>query len=286
MLYLQGAKLEDTFRMKGEAMIRRSAVAGSFYAGTRERLRLQVEDLLPEASTQVQAIGVVVPHAGYMYSGRVAAAVYSRVEFPDVFVILGPNHTGLGAGAAIMTYGQWETPLGNARIDTELGRAILASSAVLEEDHLGHLREHSIEVQLPLLQYFERPFTFVPICLFSHEYAACQDVGLAVAKAVRETTRRVLLVASTDMSHFISREEARAKDRKAIDAILTLDPEGLHRVVRREGISMCGFHPTTAMLVAAKALGATRADLMMYTDSGEVTRDLQEVVAYAGFVVR
>lgn len=272
--------------MKGEAMIRRSAVAGSFYAGTRERLRLQVEDLFPRAATQTQAIGVVVPHAGYMYSGRVAAAVYSRVTFPDTFVILGPNHTGLGAGAAIMTYGQWETPLGCVRIETELGKAILANSSVLEEDHLGHLREHSIEVQLPLLQHFERPFSIVPICLYSHEYAACQEVGHAVAKAVRQAETRVLLVASTDMSHFISREEAMAKDQRAIDAILALDPEGLHRVVRGEGISMCGFHPTTAMLVAAKALGATGADLVMYTDSGEVTRDLQEVVAYAGLVIR
>ena len=132
----------------------------------------------------------------------------------------------------------------------------------------------------------ERSKHSVPICLLSHEYAACQDVGQAVAKAVREAATRALLVASTDMSHFISREEATAKDRKAIDAILALDAEGLHRVVRREGISMCGFHPTTAMLVAAKALGATRGDLVMYTDSGEVTRDLQEVVAYAGLVLR
>ena len=267
-------------------MIRRSAVAGSFYAGTRDRLRLQVEDLLPKEVTRERAIGVVAPHAGYIYSGRVAAAVYSRVEFPDAFVILGPNHTGQGAGAAIMTYGQWETPLGAVRIDAELGKAILAHSSVLEEDSLGHLREHSIEVQLPFLQYFERPFTFVPICLFSHEYAACQDVGQAVAKAVQGAGKRVLLVASTDMSHYISREEATLKDRKALDAILALDPERLHRVVRHEGISMCGFHPTTAMLVAAKALCATKADLVMYTDSGEVTRDLHEVVAYAGLVIR
>lgn len=267
-------------------MIRRSAVAGSFYAGTRDRLRLQVEDLLPRSTTPKRAIGVVAPHAGYMYSGKVAGAVYSRVEFPDVFVILGPNHTGLGAGAAIMTYGQWETPLGKVPIDADLGKAILGYSAVLEEDHLGHIREHSIEVQLPFLQFFDRPFSFVPICLFSHEYAACQEVGQAVAKAVRETKKRVLLVASTDMSHYISRDEAMQKDRKAIDAMLALDPEGLHRVVRREGISMCGFHPTTAMLVAAKVLGASRADLVTYTDSGEVTRDLQEVVAYAGLIVR
>ncbi len=267
-------------------MIRRAAVAGSFYAGTRERLRLQVEDLLPREIKPQQAIGVVVPHAGYMYSGRVAGAVYARVEFPDTAVILGPNHTGLGAGAAITTYGQWETPLGSVPIDADLGRAILANASVLEEDHLGHLREHSIEVQLPFLQYFQRPFSLVPICLFSHEYAACQNVGDAVASAVRQAGKRVLLVASTDMSHYISRDEASAKDRKAIDAILALDPEGLHRVVRREGITMCGFHPTVAMLVAAKALGASGAELVMYTDSGEVTKTLDEVVAYAGLIVR
>ena len=267
-------------------MIRRSAVAGSFYAGTRDRLRLQVEDLLPMGVAQARAMGVVAPHAGYIYSGRVAGAVYSRVEFPDVFVILGPNHTGLGAGASIMTSGQWETPLGKVPIDADLGKAILANASVLEEDHLGHIREHSIEVQLPFLQYPERPFSFVPICLFSHEYAACQDVGQAVAKAIRETNRRVLLIASTDMSHYVSREEATRKDRKAIDAILALDPEALHRTVRREGISMCGFHPTTAMLVAAKALGASMVDLVKYTDSGEVTQDLHEVVAYAGLIVR
>jgi len=267
-------------------MIRRSAVAGTFYAGTRDRLRLQVEDLLPKGAVSERAIGAVVPHAGYMYSGRVAASVFARAEFPEAFVILGPNHTGQGAGAAIMSYGQWETPLGQVQIDHELGKAILANSSVLEEDHLAHFREHSIEVQLPFLQYFERPFGFVPICLFSHEYAACQEVGQAVAAAVRRSGRRVLVVASTDMSHYVSRDDAAVMDRKAIDAILTLDPEGLHQVVRREGITMCGFHPTVAMLVAAKALGATRADLVAYTDSGEVTRQLDEVVAYAGLLVR
>jgi AmmeMemoRadiSam system protein B len=267
-------------------MIRRSAVAGSFYAGTRDSLRLQVEGLLPKSVASERAIGLVAPHAGYVYSGRVAGAVYSRVEFPETFVILGPNHTGLGAAAAIMTDGEWETPLGKVSVDTELGKAILANSPMLEEDHLGHLREHSIEVQLPFLQWFDRPFRFVPICLLSHLYATCREVGWAVARAVQTTGRRVVLVASTDMSHYVPRSEATAKDRKAIEAIMGLDPEGLYQVVRREGISMCGFHPTTAMLVAATALGASRGELVMYTDSGEVTRNLKEVVAYAGLIIR
>ncbi len=267
-------------------MIRRAAVAGSFYAGTRERLRLQIADLLPREVKPEPALAVVAPHAGYLYSGRVAGAVYSRVEHPETVVILGPNHTGLGAGAAIMTYGQWETPLGPVPIDAELGKAILGHAPILEEDHLGHLREHSIEVQLPLLQYSGRPFSLVPICLFSHEFAACQNVGQGIAAAVRQTRKRILLVASTDMSHYVSRDEAGTQDRKAIDAILALDPERLHRVVLHEGISMCGFHPTVAVLVAAKALGASSAELVMYTDSGEVTRSLEEVVAYAGLIIR
>jgi len=267
-------------------MVRRAAVAGTFYAGTRERLRVQVQDLLPAGSGLTPAVAVVAPHAGYVYSGRVAGAVYARVEIPECCVILGPNHTGLGPGASIMVSGQWETPLGTVPIDTELARAILEGSAILEEDQVAHLREHSVEVQLPFLQQRETPFRFVPIVLYSHEYAACVDVGQAVAEAVRRSGKRVLLIASTDMSHYVSRATASAKDRQAIDAILALDPEGLHRVVRREGISMCGFHPTTAVLIAAKALGATAAELVQYTDSGEVTRDVREVVGYAGLIIR
>lgn len=267
-------------------MIRRAAVAGSFYVGTRERLRAQAGDLIRGDVQRVRAIGAVVPHAGYIYSGKVAGAVYARLAFPDVFVILGPNHTGLGAGAAIMTYGAWETPLGQVPIDTDLARSIQRSSQTLEEDHLGHQREHSIEVQLPLLQACGSPFSFVPICLFSSEYAVCQDVGLAIAEAVARSDRGALVVASTDMSHYIDEEQAKVKDRQAIDAILALDPERLHRVVRRTGITMCGFHPTTTMLVAARELGATSAELVAYATSADVTKDRSSVVGYAGMIVR
>jgi AmmeMemoRadiSam system protein B len=267
-------------------MLRKAAVAGTFYAGTRERLRQQVADLLPPGVVPEPALGVIVPHAGYRYSGRVAGEVYAQVVIPPTGVILGPNHTGRGAGAAILSEGHWETPLGAVPIDGPLAHAIRAHAAILEEDARGHLHEHSIEVQLPFLQYVAPAFRFVPICLFSAEYAACQNVGQAVAAAVREAGAPVLLVASTDMSHYLSREEAAVKDRKAVDSMLALDPEGLHRVVRQEGISMCGYHPTVAMLIAAKALGATRAELVRYTDSGEVTGTTEEVVAYAGLIVR
>lgn len=267
-------------------MIRRAVVAGTFYEGSRERLRTQVAHLLAPDVTPEEVIGVVVPHAGYVYSGRVAGAVYSRVAWPESWVILGPNHTGQGLDASIMTSGEWETPLGPVPVDGELAKAILGHSTVMGEDPLSHAREHSIEVQLPFLQIRGEPFCFVPISLYRHEYAVCQEVGQALAAGIRQVGKRVVLVASTDMSHYVSRTEAAAKDRKALDAILALDPEGLHRVVRREGISMCGFHATVAMLVAAKALGATSAELVKYTDSGEVTGDTSEVVAYAGLIIR
>lgn len=267
-------------------MIRRAVVAGSFYPGTPERLRAQAADLITGDLPKVRAIGAVVPHAGLIYSGKVAGSVYARLAFPDVFVILGPNHTGVGAGVAIMTYGKWETPLGQVPIDTGLARTILRNSRTIKEDDLGHQREHSIEVQLPLLQACGRPFSFVPICLFSSEYAACQDVGLAVAQAIAASNRSVLMVSSTDMSHHISQKQAKAKDQLAIDAILACDPQRLHRVVRQEGISMCGFHSTTAMLIAAKELGATSAELVSYATSADVTKDDSSVVGYAGLIVR
>ena len=267
-------------------MTRRAVVAGTFYEGTRDRLRTQVAYLLAPGVTVEEVVGIVVPHAGYVYSGGVAGAVYPRVAWPETWVIIGPNHTGLGAPASIMTSGEWETPLGLVPIDAELGESILSHSTVLREDQHAHAREHSIEVQLPFLQIREQPLRFVPISLYRHEYAVCQDVGQAVATGIREVGRRVVLAASTDMSHYVPRETAAAKDRKALDAILALDPEGLHTVVRKEGISMCGFHATAAMLVAAKALGATKAELVRYTDSGEVTGDAAEVVAYAGLIIR
>ncbi|MBZ0168130.1 hypothetical protein MELA_02371 [Candidatus Methylomirabilis lanthanidiphila] len=266
-------------------MIRQAVAAGSFYPEMPERLRAQAADLIAGDLPKVRAIGAIVPHAGYIYSGKISGAVYGRLVFPDVFVILGPNHTGVGAGVAIMTHGKWETPLGQIPIDTELATAILRNSQTIEEDQLGHQREHSIEVQLPLLQASDRPFSFVPICLFSSEYAVCQDVGLAVAQAIAGLNRSVLIVASTDMSHYVSREQAKIKDHLAIEAIVACDPQRLHRIVRREGITMCGFHPTTALLVAAQELGATSAELIGYATSADVTKDDSSVVGYAGLVV-
>jgi AmmeMemoRadiSam system protein B len=247
---------------------------------------VQAADLVAGEGPKTRAIGAVVPHAGYLYSGRIAGSVYARAVFPDTFVILGPNHTGLGSGAAIMTYGAWETPLGQVPIDTDLARSIREHSWTLEEDHVAHLREHSIEVQLPLLQAFGVSFSFVPICLFSTEFAACQDVGRAVAEAVLQSDRRVVLIASTDLSHYVDHARATVTDQRVIEAVQTVDPQRLHRTVVRERISMCGLHPTTAMLIAARELGATIGELVGYATSGDVTKDYGSVVGYAGLLIR
>jgi len=271
--------------MERQEPVRRPAVAGSFYSGAAAGLRRQLHHLLPAVRGGESALGVVVPHAGYRYSGKVAGAVYARLDFPESCIVLGPNHTGLGAEVALVARGAWETPLGQFSIDTELARAVQAQSPAIVEDPLAHLREHSIEVQLPFLQYLQGPRRFVPLCLLRADLPACREVGRALAAAVREVGRRVLLVASTDMSHYVPRAEAAEKDRQALEAMLRLDPEGLYGTVRRLGISMCGAHVVTAMLVAAQALGATRAELVMYGDSGDETGSAEQVVGYAGVVV-
>ena len=264
---------------------RRPAVAGTFYAGTARRLPEQVKAFLPAGVPRQRVVGAVAPHAGFLYSGRVAGEGYARIEPPATLVILGPNHTGLGAGAAIVCEGTWTTPLGEVRIDRDLARAIVDVSDTLEEDALAHRDEHSIEVQLPFLQMLMPEAAFVPICLMGQGPALCRDVGRAVAEGVRRTGRSAVIVASTDMSHYVPRAVAERKDRLAIAAIEALDADGLLAVVRREGISMCGSVPTAAAMVAARALGATRGDLVRYATSGEVSGDDRQVVGYAGILL-
>ena len=273
-------------------MSRQAAVAGYFYQGTAEGLRRQVEGYLVPGAERVKALGILSPHAGLLYSGSVAGAVYSRIEMPDTYVLIGPNHTGLGAPVSIMTSGSWETPLGTVAINETLADAIKEKSSFIHEDSLAHMREHSLEVQLPFIQYLKDPFTIVPIQMLDTRLDTCRAVGTAVAEAIKEKGQgaggkghEVLIVASSDMSHYEPASAAKEKDHKAIDHLLKLDPEGLYRTVRDLGVTMCGFGPAVAMLVACKALGATGAELVKYTNSGEVSGDYDQVVAYAGVVV-
>ncbi len=272
-------------------MLRHPAVAGQFYKDSPESLKKQVRQFILPDAPKTKALGILSPHAGLIYSGSTAGAVYSSIELPGTFVLLGPNHTGLGAPVSLMAKGGWETPLGAVAIDEALAGAILAKSPRIHEDSLAHLREHSLEVQLPFIQYLKDDFKIVPIQMLDTRLETCIEVGRAVGSAIAECGMRnaecgkALIIASSDMSHYERAATAKEKDFKAIQAILDLDPEGLYRTVKDYGITMCGYGPAVAMLVACKLLGATRAELIKYTNSGEVSGDYEQVVGYAGIVV-
>jgi len=276
-------------------MIRHAAVAGYFYKGSPEGLRKQVSEFVTPAVMQKKAIGIVVPHAGLIYSGSVAGAVYSNIEIPDIIVLIGPNHTGLGAPVSLMAKGAWETPLGLVSIDETLAAAIMAKSPRIREDELAHLREHSLEVQLPFIQYFKSDFKIVPIQMLDTRLETCQELGKAVASAIidrrgvgkgkDEGLNRVLIVASSDMTHYEKATAAKEKDFKAIQQMLNLNPKGLYRTVTELGITMCGYGPAVAMLTAAQLLDATKAELVKYANSGETSGDFDQVVGYAGIIV-
>ena len=238
-----------------------------------------------DAAEKTRAKGIVVPHAGYVYSGGVAGEVYSSVEIPERHIIFCPNHTGVGAKAAVMVRGSWRMPWGEVPIDEELADRLLAASPLLAEDATAHRGEHSLEVQLPFLRRFRETFRFVPVALGNLSLPDCRTLGEAVARVAGEEALPPLLIASSDMSHYEPDGVARKKDGQAIDRILALDPEGLFRVVRSERISMCGVIPATVVLFASLALGAGSARLIQYSTSGDVSGDRGQVVGYAGLAL-
>ncbi|GAC1429180.1 MAG: AmmeMemoRadiSam system protein B [Thermoanaerobaculia bacterium] len=269
--------------------VRQPAVAGTFYEGDPKRLRAQVQACFGEnarTSTKERFIGAVVPHAGLMYSGHVAAAFYGLAELPARFIILCPNHTGSGHFAAIDREGAWRTPLGDAAIDSELASALMTRTKLLKDDPRAHAREHSLEVQLPFLQeLLGSDFTFVPICLGAPSYDMCVNVGNAIAEVIAAAGEPIGILASSDLNHYEDQKETLRKDGLAIDQVLALDPEQLWRVVEQSDVSMCGYIPTTTMLIAAKKLGATRARLLKHATSGDINRDYAHVVGYAAILV-
>ncbi len=268
-------------------MIREPAVAGMFYNANPSGLRREVEGFLAEGPRKKEkAIGIVSPHAGYMYSGHVAGAVFSKVAVPKKVLILCPNHTGAGAFASINASGFWKTPLGEVKIEEHLARHLMEFDTELEEDSSAHRREHALEVQLPFLQVIREDFEFVPLCLSHFSYGECETLGKAMARLIRESGEEILIVASSDMNHYESQERTLAKDERAIECILDLDPQALYGRVHEEDISMCGIIPTTCMLIAAKELGAKKAELIKHATSGDVSGDYSGVVGYAGIVVR
>lgn len=264
-------------------MRRKPCVAGFFYPRNPDSLRSMIQRMIDAEAEKKKALAVISPHAGYEYSGSVAGHVFSSVELPRRFVILGPSHRDIPVKMAIMSSGVWEMPLGEVPVDSDLASLIMAHTAGIEEDAQSHLNEHSLEVQVPFLQYFAEHLSIVPISIsYMAAYEDLQELGLGVAKAIKEAGDEIMIVASTDMSHYVTQEEAKKKDFLAIDKILNLDPKGLYDVVKKERISMCGIHPTTAALVASQALDAQKAELIMYQTSGDVSGNFVEVVGYAG----
>lgn len=265
-------------------MVRQPAVAGKFYTGDPVRLREELSALVPPGETR-QAIGIIAPHAGYVYSGKVAGKVYSAVRVPDTVLILGPNHTGAGTAAALAPETEWLTPLGSVPVNRRLSQLILEQVPLVREDALAHRFEHSLEVQVPFLQYRNPGVSIAALCLALPDFPSISRVGEGIAKAIAAYGEEVLIVASSDMTHYESAAAAKVKDDQALAQLADLNPEGLLRVCREKDITMCGVIPATALLVAAKALGATSCRLVDYATSGEVNGDLRSVVAYAALTV-
>jgi hypothetical protein len=267
-------------------MIRPPAVAGHFYSSNPKELAQAVDAFLSPRAERKRAIGCVVPHAGYMYSGHVAGAVYSSFEIPARLILIGPRHFPRGESLAILSEGSWASPLGEAKIDSELAAELKREFPRLREDAVAHEREHSLEVQIPFLQRLRGDFRFVPIVLGTDRYGVLEELGHAVAKVAAAQSEPVMVAASSDMNHYESDAITRVKDERAIARVLALDPRGLYDTVRGEGITMCGMAAAVVMLVAVRDLGATNAELVRYATSGDINGDREHVVGYAGIVIR
>jgi AmmeMemoRadiSam system protein B len=274
--------------------VRRPVQAGAFYEANPEALNRQIENCfcnklgpgkLPEVAEigPRNVIGLICPHAGYMFSGPVAAHAYGRLATdgkPDTIIIFGPNHTGIGSGIALMNEGSWRTPLGDVEIDTQTADEIVKESSIVDVDDSAHSSEHSIEVQLPFLQYiYGSTFKFVPVCFLMQDQSSAAKVGRAAAKVV--DGKNAVIIASSDMTHYEPQERAKRKDLEALEMVEALDETRFNQVIEARRVTACGTGPITALMVAAKNLGAKEAKLLCYKTSGDVIGDYSSVVGYA-----
>jgi len=267
-------------------MNRKPAVAGAFYPASPQSLSKTVSSMVDNEATKVEAVGLVLPHAGYVYSGPVAGATISRVQLEDTCILLGPNHTGYGVPFSLWPDDAWETPLGCVAIDDKLRQELLTNSAYLANDAAAHIREHSLEVQLPFLQHLKPNIKIVPIVLGGGTPGDYQALGQEIARVLSATGQRATIIASSDMTHYEPHSVAEGKDKLAIKAIIDLDAEALVACITEHNITMCGYAPTLTLIAAAKGLGANTGELIHYQTSGDTSGDYQSVVGYAGIVVR
>jgi AmmeMemoRadiSam system protein B len=276
------------------AKVRLPCQAGAFYEGTAQSLRLQIENCflsslglgkLPEVSKTglKRLVGLICPHAGYMFSGPVAAHAYYQLALdgkPDTVVLLGPNHTGYGSALATMNEGVWRTPLGDVEVDSQTANQIVHESRIVDIDESAQKEEHSIEVQLPFLQYlYGSEFKIVPICFLMQDLASAREAGQAVAKTI--AGKNAVIIASSDMTHYESHSKAEKQDRLALKAVEALDEARFFSIIEEHNITACGYGPIVALITAAKVLGAKEAKLLCYKTSGDVIGDYSSVVGYA-----
>jgi MEMO1 family protein len=267
-------------------MIRNPYVAGYFYPGSASELKATIAKYVDKDAPKEEVVGLLVPHAGYQYSGPVTGATISRIKFKDTFIIIGPSHSGLGKPYSVMPEGTWKTPLGNVEVDSELARKIIAVSKYLREDYQAHQEEHAVEVQIPFLQYFKPDVRIVPIILAHAEAAVYKEIGKDIARAIKELNREAVILASGDMTHYETRASASSKDNKAVEAMLELNEDELTRRYQKLSISMCAYGPVVCLISAAKELGATGAELVKYQTSGDITGETEAVVGYAGVIFK
>jgi len=268
-----------------ESTRREPAVAGTFYPGNATALQKEVTQLVQVQEERHDLLACIAPHAGYVYSGGVAGELYGHLDVPRRVVLIGPNHTGVGAQVAVAPHQRWSTPLGDKVVDLGLVKALVEESSVATLDAGAHWREHSLEVQLPFLLDRQPDLEFTPLCLGHLSLDKCLELGRTLAKLILDLDEPVGIVASSDMSHYLSDDQARQLDRHAIDAALTRDPATLYETVHSEGITMCGVVPATVAIETANRLGATHAHLVAYATSGDVSGDRTAVVGYAGICI-
>lgn len=268
-----------------ETKTRLPAVAGRFYPGDDKSLRLSIKELCQAApATKKSVLAAVSPHAGYVYSGGVAGETIGQIDVPESVVLLGPNHTGKGQPVALSTT-SWQMPMGTVPVDLDLAQKLLNKTAYIQKDELAHRYEHSLEVQLPFLQLQQPKLSIVPIAISHISYQALEEIGQVLASVIQKSGKEVLLLASSDMTHYEPRSVAEKKDHYVLKKITDMDPATLYRSVTSHRISMCGIMPVTVALIAALTLGATKTELVRYTDSGEITGDTEQVVGYAGLLI-
>lgn len=266
-------------------MERKPAVAGQFYPGNKSSLKEEVDRFLDIKATPKKALAAIAPHAGYVYSGSVAGAVFASVIVPRRVIVLSPNHTGMGARASVWTRGSWWVPTGSVPVDETLAHELLKHSPEFSDDTSAHIAEHSLEVELPFLLAREPNVSIVPITLSHLNADSCAKIGEAIAETIQNCKDDILIVASTDMNHYEDQTHTLSKDKLAIDRVLALDASGLLATCGEHRISMCGVVPTAVAIHACKKLGATKATLIKHATSGDISGDYNSVVGYAGFII-